>query len=359
MRNAIQQGDSGPEILPPPPPVFSIELVNGSTGYGSGSVFDPNVMCLVGVYLYFSNPVVPGVYVLDTTNPASLVEITSLDPALPAVDLTVMSSGVAYMIYDQARSKVYMIGNDSCIGVLDVTTPTAPVFETVVASPNGSTGIFFNPLVIDGSYMYVTFYIGGFASQNGCYVYDVSSGVPSLVNTILNSVNAGGGGNTVIGQTLYFCDYFSKLVGGTPLFHASDITDPTIAIIDSSIDASDGLDPTFETWGMLTYGGILYIVDDAFCQVWDVTAPLAPVYVTTVDIGADTEGSVISNGYLFTSVNGSSKITALDLTNPLAPVAAGELATSSGASRLNTVDDARQLLFCCVGGVLTIFHYTT
>lgn len=242
---------------------------------------------VAGSYAYISDGD-DGLRIIDITNPAVPVLVSTVDVSAFATSETVVAGNYAYL------------ADGGGLSIVDVADPTNPEFLSSVSE------VFAQTIVVSGKYAYV-------GTLFGLDVIDISDPYNPVIT---DNINLGQQLRGVAVSGKYA--YISQEGEGLSII---DITDPYNLVEVGSVDNGVALSVSVS-------GKYAYLSDNAAGEidVIDIGDPTAPAVVATFSLsGGDGETpihSMVSGDYLFVAAN-SADLAILDISDPLNPVRVG------------------------------------
>lgn len=256
----------------------------------TGNTIYPNTLTLIGSYIYLSNGSGGHLYVINVADPAF--------PSIVASDTIDTKKGHKVHRNDH---HAYMSDASGGYMVLDITDNAAPsvVLKTGSTQPKD--------VAVSGSYAYFA------AGEAGLQIVDVSDPLSaSVVKTLTFGAGSDVSAVHISGNTLYAGDF--------ACFRVVDISDPTLAHLDSTVST------VFSPLEMTGTDSCLYAGGGGYnLQVWNVSSPSAPSLEKTI-------GTM--DGWVQVSVSGNYAYLA-------ASYSGLRIIDIGAASLINTVDTQR------------------
>lgn len=344
----------------PHAPVLLASTDAFTTDRGDG-LSDDNIVYYNG-YLYLFNATSYTFYTLDVTDPTSISVVGSTVLVYPPSFLKPSGSYIYGLTFRGDGS-----GNDgdAYLVSVNISNPAAPEEVADVAPQFPGETYPWEWVELKGKYLYCpTHFPGG--GQGRILVYDVSTGsAPTYVTSVLYPDNSWGGGALVIsGSYMYANDYFSAYSrpDTRQSFHTINISNPASPfVVTTSYAPQTTADPApFDPWTNWVDGNKLYISDDAFVQVYNITTPSAPHYVTESyfgTIGTDIEGRVTIPNYAFMSMMQGSPLVTLKLDTFTATNITDLGGSGTNYATSMTIDPTNRRIFLIFDAILHIYSY--
>lgn len=255
-----------------------------------------------------------GLYLLDATNPASIV-------ARGSHVLGSTASQVAYMYNPNALpSEDYAVAAGQDLSVLDFTDPTAPEAVGTLDTVNSTSSI-----VVDSIYAYITQRTSG----GGLIIADLgspsaptlgwhyASGVPAYAVDIIDTIACVAMGSTGL-------DVLGVWGGGEPtLFNRYT---------------------TLYPFGVAMEGSYAYVADSALgVVIVDLSDATTPDTVASYPLGGGSWWGTVpidaANGYVYSVNYNYRTVHIVDVSAPTAPTFAGEISVGDAVSEIQVVGD--------------------
>jgi hypothetical protein len=284
VSNLIVAGanEIAPLTVSPSVPIAAI----GSISTGS----QPSSLAVAGRYAYVINQSDGTMQIVDVSNPANPVNVSTLT-GLYFPDSIVVAGRYAYV-------------SGGRLQIIDVSNPANPV---MLGSSSSSGGF----VAVSGGYAYVT---GGLNMQ----VVDVSN--PSNPVTV---------GSVVTGASAYCITVAGRYayIGYQPDLQIFDVSNPTNPTVVSTVNAH-APDPV----SIAISGRYAYVGCEATTQIFDVSNPASPVQVGQVGNGGTFVNCVAVAGRFAYAVSTGININILqviDVSNPASPISIGAVGTDN------------------------------
>lgn len=290
-----------------------VDISNPATPEVAGSL--PASTNAIAVDLYGANVILldgsSGLLVLDVSTPTSPSILGSVDPFYGPQDIAMVGP------------YAFVADNFGDFKILDLTDPSNPFLVTTLAMPS-------RPLRVSaaGTQLFVTG-IGRPAAG--------PDGYPSSVMSVVGASEAVA--PAVLG-TAEAADEFDDLAILGNLLYAPDYNEG-IQIFDLSLPstpASVGLIPLYwcQNNGVAIDGGRLYVTDRCRLHIYDLSSPLSPDSLGSVDMPYYAFGVAASGDYAYVNCQGSG-IQVVDVSPPTAPVLVDSIAGTGGATSVVVV----------------------
>lgn len=262
-----------------------------------------------------------------------LIDGTRIDITLPLYSTSYSSSDLSVVSFGVEPGRVFA-GQE---GTATVTATAAGVSGTTHVTVEAFTprALSFLPLagspravVVAGEFAYVAAGVAGLA------VVDVSNpAAPVLVTT--QDTPGYAWDVAVEGDVLYLAD-------GDQGVLLLDIVDPSNPISLATV-ALDGV-----ARGLALRGGVLYVANESGLRILDVAVPTAPVVLGGLDLGGVSRAVDVREDYAVVA-NQSSRVTVVDISDPVEPGVVGSVHTRPSSSRAADVQVRGSLAYVADG----------
>ncbi len=245
-----------------------------------------------------------GILVFDVTDPAQPKQIGVFHPGGAAEDVVVRGNIAYAAFFDQG------------FYVLDSTDPAAPQQIGHTATP-GNTRV----IELKDNFAYVTDWFAG------VQVIDISDNTaPTIVGEYDTSGAAWGIG--IKGDYAYVGDWW----GG---FVTLDISNPKMPMLADHYHAR-GQILKIAAQGKFAYAVIESGIESGSVQIFDITNPLNPTWITGVDIDGAPKGLLLDGTLMYLAVGSGhdSGVVVVDISNPVQARRIHHIAIESGVQRL-------------------------
>jgi hypothetical protein len=232
------------------------------------------------------------------------------------------------------------------VNAADVSNPSAPVALSSVGVGNGGG----NPrgFAMNGKYIYYVL-----NSNNGVLGVVDASNPSSLRQITPNKSGFTKGlsyGVAISGRYLYTLDPFDSAT--TTALYVFDLLNPISPVLVASTTM-----PGAGAQSIYATDRYVYATNasSTWIDILDVSNPLAPAYVTNVNVGANSQNMnmVLAGRYGYFTNEASSTVIAVDFSNPAAPVVVSTVATCSNPREPSI--NGRYLYVPCADGNMYIY----
>lgn len=255
--------------------------------------------------------------VLCLTDGSSLVNFYRLSNAVPtwmvSVNVPATTKAVAHF------NQYFYLSGDGWLRTFSFTEHLSMATNSEVLISSNQ----FCRLKVRDGHLFAMATTKGRIRQGHVYIFSLADpAAPGLVSTVSGQPGSGFADIELEGTVLYVCDYSG---GKIQAFDISDIQRPRLIHVQAVADHGDYA--RFEPWRMLIKNDALYVQDDDTWQIFNISTPTNPVFVTAFQVEKDIESSCLVGELLMWTASGvnegRSGVLVYDCTDAFHPVLVG------------------------------------
>jgi hypothetical protein len=276
----------------------------------------PTFVASMDTLQYCENLVISGQYAyIAAAGRSHIVDITN--PATPVYAGRIAAYGGYHQNINVRSGYAYVCNYDAGLAVVNVTNPASPVNVMEITGMQRLASI-----VFDGNYAYMA------VGDLGMKIFNVvNPAAPVLVSTIATPGRAA------------YVSYGAITIGGTPTGHiyvSNRNPAPGISAINVSVPATPATSAFLAALASATgsaftpfyAGGKVYVAyGTAGLRIVDVTTPSQPSLLSTLALGGESRGVVVSGNHAYVAAMDSG-VHVVDVTNPAGPTKVRTIGTS-------------------------------